>query len=173
MIWNIINSYRGNLHGSNSATPAQYSTSGFPWPWPWALKIPGDLGLYITNRLLDIFLKGKLRIFAVCLSWGSRSGWRFRFVGSPVSLCFLPCHNVVVGLCSWLEIPMVRANNLLNLTDVNEFWSHLKYLCQFCVYPDSYTRQKSLATHSGEIADPEITVKLEMRDVLKVHDEQT
>ena len=32
---------------------------------------------------------------------------------------------------------------------------------------------KSLATLDGEIADPEITVKLEMRDVLKLHDEQT
>ena len=33
--------------------------------------------------------------------------------------------------------------------------------------------KKSLATLAGEIADPEITVKLEMRDVIKVHDEQT
>ena len=33
--------------------------------------------------------------------------------------------------------------------------------------------KKSLPTLDGEIADPEITVKLEMRDVLKVHDEQT
>ena len=32
---------------------------------------------------------------------------------------------------------------------------------------------KSLATLDGEIADPEITVKLEMRDVLKLHDEHT
>ena len=32
--------------------------------------------------------------------------------------------------------------------------------------------KKSLAT-LGEIADPEITVKLEMLDVLKVHNEQT
>ena len=36
-----------------------------------------------------------------------------------------------------------------------------------------YTHQKSLATLDGEFADPEITVKLEMWDVLKVHDEQT
>ena len=36
-----------------------------------------------------------------------------------------------------------------------------------------YTYQKSLATLDVEIADPEITVKLEMRDVLKVHGEQT
>ena len=35
-----------------------------------------------------------------------------------------------------------------------------------------YTHQKSLATLDGEIVDPEITVKLEMRDVLKVHDTQ-
>ena len=39
--------------------------------------------------------------------------------------------------------------------------------------PCTYTHQKSLATLDGEIADPEITVKLEMRDVLKVHDKQT
>ena len=36
-----------------------------------------------------------------------------------------------------------------------------------------YTRQNSYATLDGEIVDPEITVKLEMRDVLKVHDAQT
>ena len=35
-----------------------------------------------------------------------------------------------------------------------------------------YTHQKKLATLDGEIVDPEITVKLEMRDVLKVHDAQ-
>ena len=33
--------------------------------------------------------------------------------------------------------------------------------------------KKSLATLDGEIADPEIIAKLEMRDVLKVQDEQT
>ena len=33
--------------------------------------------------------------------------------------------------------------------------------------------KKSLATLDGEIADPEIAVKLEMRDVLNVHDEET
>ena len=33
--------------------------------------------------------------------------------------------------------------------------------------------KKSLATLDGEIVDPEITVKLEMRNVLKVHDAQT
>ena len=32
---------------------------------------------------------------------------------------------------------------------------------------------KSLATRDGEIMDPEITVKLEMRDVLKVNNAQT
>ena len=36
-----------------------------------------------------------------------------------------------------------------------------------------YTHRKSLATLDGEIVDPEITVKLEMQDVLKVHDAQT
>ena len=36
-----------------------------------------------------------------------------------------------------------------------------------------YTHQNSLATLDDEIVDPEITVKLEMRDVLKVHDAQT
>ena len=36
-----------------------------------------------------------------------------------------------------------------------------------------YPHQKSLATLDGEMVDPEITIKLEMRDVLKVHDEQT
>ena len=34
-------------------------------------------------------------------------------------------------------------------------------------------KKKSLATLDGEAVDPEITVKLEMRDVLKVHDVQT
>ena len=33
--------------------------------------------------------------------------------------------------------------------------------------------KKSLATLDGEIVDPAITVKLEMQDVLKVHDAQT
>ena len=33
--------------------------------------------------------------------------------------------------------------------------------------------KKCLATLDGEIADPEITVKLEMRDVLILHDEET
>ena len=33
--------------------------------------------------------------------------------------------------------------------------------------------KKSLATLDGEIVEPEITVKPEMRDVLKVHDAQT
>ena len=32
---------------------------------------------------------------------------------------------------------------------------------------------KSLATLDGEIVDPEITVKIELRDVLKVRDAQT
>ena len=41
-----------------------------------------------------------------------------------------------------------------------------------CTY-DTYTHQKSLATLDGEIVDPEITVKLEMLDALKVHDAQT
>ena len=36
-----------------------------------------------------------------------------------------------------------------------------------------YTHQKNLATIDGEIVDPEITLKLEMRDVPKVHDAQT
>ena len=35
-----------------------------------------------------------------------------------------------------------------------------------------YTHQKSLATLDGEIVDPEITVKLEIRDVLIIHDAQ-
>ena len=39
---------------------------------------------------------------------------------------------------------------------------------------DRYTpTKKSLATLDGEIIDPEITVKLEMRDVLELHDAQT
>ena len=33
--------------------------------------------------------------------------------------------------------------------------------------------KKSLATLDGKMVNPEITVKLEMRDVLKVHDAQT
>ena len=33
--------------------------------------------------------------------------------------------------------------------------------------------KKRLETLDGEIVDPEITVKLEMRNVLKVHDAQT
>ena len=33
--------------------------------------------------------------------------------------------------------------------------------------------KKSLATLDGDIVDPEITAKLEMQDVLKVHDTQT
>ena len=38
---------------------------------------------------------------------------------------------------------------------------------------DKYTPQKSLATLDGEIVDPEIAVKFEMRDVPKVHGAQT
>ena len=33
--------------------------------------------------------------------------------------------------------------------------------------------KKSLATLDGEIVDPEITMKIEMLDVLQVHDVQT
>ena len=33
--------------------------------------------------------------------------------------------------------------------------------------------EKSLATLDGEIVDPEITIKIKMRDVLKVYDVQT
>ena len=36
-----------------------------------------------------------------------------------------------------------------------------------------YTHHKSLATLDGEIVDPEIIIKIEMRDILKVHDAQT
>ena len=36
-----------------------------------------------------------------------------------------------------------------------------------------YTHHNSLATLDGEIVDPEITVKLEMQDLLKVHNAQT
>ena len=39
--------------------------------------------------------------------------------------------------------------------------------------PRVSTHQKSIATLDGEIADPEITLKLEMRDVLKERDAQT
>ena len=45
------------------------------------------------------------------------------------------------------------------------------YIYIYIIY--MYTHQKSLATLDGEIVDPEITVKVEMRDVLKVHDAQT
>ena len=46
-------------------------------------------------------------------------------------------------------------------------------MCRWCRTNNGiYTHQKSLATHDGDIVDPEITVKLEMRDVLKVHDAQ-
>ena len=41
------------------------------------------------------------------------------------------------------------------------------------LYKENTLTKKTLATLDGEIADPEITVKLEMRDVIKVHDEQT
>ena len=36
-----------------------------------------------------------------------------------------------------------------------------------------YTHQKSLTTIDGEIVDPEIAVKPEMLDELRVHDAQT
>ena len=36
-----------------------------------------------------------------------------------------------------------------------------------------YTHQKSLATLDGEIVDPKITIKIEMRNILKVHGVQT
>ena len=39
--------------------------------------------------------------------------------------------------------------------------------------PGDLQPPKSLATLDEETVDPEITVKLEMRDVLKVHDAQT
>ena len=38
---------------------------------------------------------------------------------------------------------------------------------------DNFAHQKNLATLDGEIADPKITRKSEMRDVLKVRDVQT
>ena len=57
---------------------------------------------------------------------------------------------------------------------INKSW----YL--LCPYPWSglyvfwtYTHQKNLATLDGEIVDPEITVKLEVWDLLKVHEAQT
>ena len=46
---------------------------------------------------------------------------------------------------------------------------HYNYINQIRTYTD----QKRFATLYGENADPEITVKFEMRDVLKVHDAQT
>ena len=36
-----------------------------------------------------------------------------------------------------------------------------------------YTHQKSLATLDGEIVDPEIIIKIELRDVLQAYDVQT
>ena len=36
----------------------------------------------------------------------------------------------------------------------------------------TYTHQKNLTTLDGETVDPGITVKLEMRDVFKIHDAQ-
>ena len=39
--------------------------------------------------------------------------------------------------------------------------------------PQSTVTKKSLATLDNEIVDPEITVKLEMRDLFKVHNAQT
>ena len=37
----------------------------------------------------------------------------------------------------------------------------------------TYTHKKTLATLDGEIVDPEITIKIEMWGVLKVHNVQT
>ena len=42
----------------------------------------------------------------------------------------------------------------------------------FCLLCKNIHSPKSLATLDGEIVDPEITVKLEMRDVLKIHNAQ-
>ena len=46
-------------------------------------------------------------------------------------------------------------------------------MCRWCRTNNGiHTHQKGLAKLDGEFLDPEITVKLEMRDVLKVHDAQ-
>ena len=50
---------------------------------------------------------------------------------------------------------------------------HHKLIIIEMVHSSIHSPNKRLATLDGETADPEITVKLEMRDVLKVHDEQT
>ena len=50
----------------------------------------------------------------------------------------------------------------------------IEYLpCIITLCTNIYTHQKRLATLDGEIVDTEIVVKLELRDVLKVHAVQT
>ena len=54
--------------------------------------------------------------------------------------------------------------------------NHSRILVIKCLLPDNtavYTPPKSLTTLDGEIVDPEIAVKLEMWDLLKVHGAQT
>ena len=47
------------------------------------------------------------------------------------------------------------------------------FICDGANHSFPTLTKKSLATLDGGIVNPEITVKLEMRDVLKVHDAQT
>ena len=55
-----------------------------------------------------------------------------------------------------------------------ESTTQLTFLIHMIIGVFTYTPTKiSLATLDGEIMDPEITVKLEMRDVLKVHHAET
>ena len=61
-------------------------------------------------------------------------------------------------------------SNYIQRQNVDEIIYPFPILTQITLY---YTHQKSLATLDGEIVDPEITVKLEMRDVPQVHDAQT
>ena len=49
----------------------------------------------------------------------------------------------------------------------------VRYVFQRYISTDIHLPKQSLATLGGKIMDPEITVKLEMRGVIKVYDAQT
>ena len=63
------------------------------------------------------------------------------------------------------RIPLTKENIVENIPLAKENF--------LIMSPFLHSPQKSLATLDGEIVNTEIAVKLEMQDVLKVHDVQT
>ena len=157
------------------------------------------LSLPLGNPMfVPVFSQATLKHMDKCLAWISQDQWYNNKTMPNKNVCMIQCiycisirwyfhmmpHNLnpILGVATirhqirymhWGHPSLLHAaTSLLNwykMTCLVNILYRVKFMSMLSIY----THQKSLATLDGEIVDPEITVKLEMRDVLKVHDALT